>query len=236
MKLVDDLDNIEVKSDGVKIGKLSDFATTDKQAGYFTASFEKEKLKKYSNQTLSFVVNMQVVKPVTTINNTINLDNNFYPKKDKEPVYTHNLKVTKTDAYTDQNLDGAEFVLKNSEGKFLQQKNNQNTWVSDVKAATKFTTVKGTFTIEGLKAGKYELVETKAPTGYVKSEKAIPVTVKDFENGQAVAITSKKVVNTPKGHLPGTGGNGIVYIIAVGAALVVGAGFYFVKRNKHYEA
>ncbi len=41
-----------------------------------------------------------------------------------------------------------------------------------------------------------------------------------------------KLVNTPKGFLPSTGGTGIVLFVALGAVMIALAGTYFVSRRK----
>lgn len=77
-------------------------------------------------------------------------------------VYTFAVNVDKMDKVTNQVLSGAEFVIKNAEGKFLKD----GAWTADTQDdAQKFVTnAQGVITdIKGLDAGTYTLIETKAP-------------------------------------------------------------------------
>ncbi|WP_445669003.1 MSCRAMM family protein [Niallia sp. FSL K6-0212] len=82
------------------------------------------------------------------------------------------VKLTKVDA-DDKNLvlEGAEFELQDTEGKVLQE---------SLK-----TDEDGKILIEGLKPGKYQLVETKAPAYYQLNSEPITFTI---EKGQAKAL------------------------------------------------
>ena len=80
-------------------------------------------------------------------------------------VYTFAVNVDKMDKVTNQVLAGAEFVIKNAEGKFLKD----GAWTAGTQDdAQKFVTDdQGTITgIKGLDAGTYTLIETKAPDSY----------------------------------------------------------------------
>ena len=80
-------------------------------------------------------------------------------------VYTFAVNVDKMDKVTNQVLAGAEFVIKNAEGKFLKD----GAWTADTQDdAQKFVTnAQGVITdIKGLDAGTYTLIETKAPDSY----------------------------------------------------------------------
>ena len=80
-------------------------------------------------------------------------------------VYTFAVNVDKMDKVTNQVLSGAEFVIKNAEGKFLKD----GAWTADTQDdAQKFVTnAQGVITdIKGLDAGTYTLIETKAPDSY----------------------------------------------------------------------
>ena len=80
-------------------------------------------------------------------------------------VYTFAVNVDKMDKVTNQVLAGAEFVIKNAEGKFLKD----GAWTAGTQDdAQKFVTnAQGVITdIKGLDAGTYTLIETKAPDSY----------------------------------------------------------------------
>ena len=102
------------------------------------------------------------------------------------------------------------------------------------------------FTFEELRAGEYELTETKAPEGYVKG-KTVKIIIKedgnvsvsgDSDNDLKVVINAEgnntisfNVVNKPKVPLPATGGSGIWLILLTGGIAVTAAGIYFLRRK-----
>ncbi|GEM_PF-5271425 len=81
-------------------------------------------------------------------------------------VYTYNYKINiekVDDADATKKLEGAKFVLKDSEGKYyhVDETTGAVTFVADQKDATVVTTDEsGTANFAGLKAGQYTLVET----------------------------------------------------------------------------
>ena len=133
---------------------------------------------------------------------------------DKETVYSAKIVIDKYDANVadkSKKLDGAEFVLKNSEGKFYKYDTSANkvVWVDTRKEADVFvTTVNGEAEVRGLKDGTYTLIETKAPAGYNLLSKAIEVVIAG-SNSDATTLTYKVDVGNSTGSLlPGTGGIG----------------------------
>lgn len=68
-------------------------------------------------------------------------------------------------------LKGAEFEILDADGNFVE---GYEKVVSDDK---------GTVTIEGLVPGDYQIVETKAPEGYILDNKPLIFTLKENENG-----------------------------------------------------
>lgn len=114
-------------------------------------------------------------------------------------------------------LGGAEFALyaKDARG------NRVPAALKDVTDGdTTFTTdASGTFTINGLKAGDYELVETKAPLGYLLDAKPVAVTV---VQGEVAGAATMRVSNTqvPAFELPLTGSTGIALFVGAGVLLL----------------
>lgn len=148
---------------------------------------------------------------------------------DKETVYSAKIVIDKYDANVadkSKKLDGAEFVLKNSEGKFYKYDTSANkvVWVDTRKEADVFvTTVNGEAEVRGLKDGTYTLIETKAPAGYNLLSKAIEVVIAG-SNSDATTLTYKVDVGNSTGSLlPGTGGIGTRIFYIAGAALLLGA-------------
>ncbi|KRM32700.1 pilus specific protein [Agrilactobacillus composti DSM 18527 = JCM 14202] len=113
----------------------------------------------------------------------------------------------------DQKLSGAQFVIENPDGKYLQQKAGQNNWVTvadDVKALQKAdltvltSDAAGNFAVKDLEAGTYRLREIKAPDGYQLNEN--PVTF--IADSSSYAGTPQKVVNAKKSLLDLISGGG----------------------------
>ncbi len=85
----------------------------------------------------------------------------------------------------------------------------------------------GTVSLEGLDAGTYYLQETKAPEGYVCSDKVVTIIIPDQ------AGTDNMVnVNFANSQIPHTGGMGTTMFSIVGGALIATAGVIFVISRK----
>lgn len=148
---------------------------------------------------------------------------------DKETVYSAKIVIDKYDANVadkSKKLEGAEFVLKNSEGKFYKYDTSANkvVWVDTQEAADVFVTDRnGVAEVRGLKDGTYTLMETKAPAGYNLLSETIEVVVAG-SNSDATKLTYKVDVGNSTGSLlPGTGGIGTQIFYIAGAALLLGA-------------
>ncbi|MBP3760200.1 MAG: isopeptide-forming domain-containing fimbrial protein [Ruminococcus sp.] len=93
--------------------------------------------------------------------------------EDKVIVFTYEVDINKIDADTKQNLEGAEFTLKNSSDAVIRfTDNGDGTYtVADQTLTDNVTTTiksdaNGLFKLVGLDDGTYTLTETKAPEGY----------------------------------------------------------------------
>ena len=100
----------------------------------------------------------------------------------KKTPKVNTVEISKKDATTSEELPGAHLVVKNSEGKVIDE------WVSTSEVHI----------IKNIKAGTYTLTETIAPEGYVLSESTIEFTVKDDgTTTRVVMYNSKEVPPTP---------------------------------------
>lgn len=146
---------------------------------------------------------------------------------DHEKVYSSKIVIDKYDANdASKKLGDAEFVLKNSEGKFYKYDTSANkvTWVDTQEAADVFTTtIDGKANINGLKDGTYTLIETKAPAGYNLLSETIEVVVAGSDTDTTKLTYKVDVGNSTGSLLPGTGGIGTRIFYIAGAALLLGA-------------
>ena len=138
-------------------------------------------------------------------------------------TYTYQIDVIKKDSKTLGVLAGADFQLKNDEGKFVNVDGSGFFTNWDTTGSTFTSGNDGKFTIIGLDAGTYTLVETKAPAGYIKAE---DTTIQITDANKTV-----DVVNTPGVELPETGGMGTTLFYVAGGVLVLGAFVVLMKKR-----
>ena len=174
---------------------------------------------------------------------------------DQVIVFTYELPGNKVDE-SGQPLDGAEFVLKNSEGKFYfwNEQTKKTEWVdSEDDATVMISDANGDFGAKGLDQGTYYLKEIKAPAGYnlLKDEIEVKITATGAGvNGQiynndgtlkpikidvtqdGASVTTVTVENQSGVELPETGGIGTTIFYIVGALLALGAGVVLVTRRR----
>lgn len=168
----------------------------------------------------------------------INKWNNETPE-DTEEVKTGGYKFVKVDVNNNAKpLAGAEFVVRKSKAQnaeYFVATADGGVWTTDKSKATKYTTgTDGIVDVKGLEYGTYQLQETKAPEGYALPTGEAAYTQFEVTESSHTTTTETlhKIVNTPKGFLPSTGGKGIVLFVALGAVMIVLAGVYFVSRRK----
>lgn len=205
--------------------------------------------------TYSFVVTEDAIMSDKTYNKAY-LEYSNNPKTDdkgttvpsKEYVYSSRIIIDKFDGKTEEKLAGAEFVLKNREGKYyyFDEKTREVKWVSSIEGsdnevgATKVVTkADGAATFEGLKNGQYFLVETKAPEGFnlLTEEVEVNIDGRDAEDkthkvpSDVENITSA-IANYSGAQLPSTGGFGTKLFVIIGSLLAMISGVVLVTNKR----
>lgn len=184
------------------------------------------------------------IKKVKSSDNSLTYDN------DEDAFVAINryvdLTIIKKDSETNKLLSGAEFTL-------TQLQPNAS---SQTIKYTKISDNKGNLKFDNLKAGDYELEETKAPEGYQKLANSIKFTIGADGKISSKDIDSKIIIenenmgtnvsniqisfditNKPKVPLPATGGMGVWLIYGTGAlAIIVAGGYYFLRNKSKGEA
>ncbi|HFI0182586.1 TPA: SpaH/EbpB family LPXTG-anchored major pilin [Streptococcus suis] len=208
------------------------------------------KLAPYANKEISFNYQMKInsldhidTGIVNTAKATFGHDGENGWKKDtkedSETVYTGGYKFVKVDVNNNnKKLEGAEFVVRKStaaNAEYFVATADGGVWTTDKSKATVYTsTGEGIVDVKGLEYGTYQLQETKAPEGYALPTGTAAYTefVVTEDSYITTSTTPNRIVNTPKGFLPSTGGAGIILFVALGAAMVGLAGVYFTSRRK----
>ena len=143
-------------------------------------------------------------------------------------------------------LAGAKFVVKKGDQFAVLdevtagQSYNFERWTADQTEATVITTIEvaAAITVRGLKAGTYTLVETEAPSGYVKgADTEVKINSSYDEHAGMVlnGLTTQPatVINTKGSELPETGGIGTtIFYIAGGLLVLCALALVVVKRRK----
>lgn len=166
----------------------------------FKLVFDLEKLKPYAGKDLSISYAMILTdksKVDLEILNRAELETDFDTISQEKKLKTGGKKFIKVDeAVRDKTLFDAVFVVKNSQGKYLQEKDKGYYW-SNKKEGSDLVKLKsnkdGFFEIKGLRYGDYFLEEIEPPVGYVLSEKAIKFEVS--ENSYAFSEGILQVTN-----------------------------------------
>lgn len=165
-------------------------------------------------------------------------------------VGTYKLPNTKIgDNDNDKKLEGAQFILKNSDNKYaVVDAGTVTGWTDNESNASRITSnAQGDFSVSGLDAGKYILIEKVAPAGYnvgpnveviITAEhdhnnRTDTVTKLEYQQDESDPNTSGVVISNNKGGtLPETGGMGTTMIYGVGTVLVAGAAIAFVTNKR----
>ena len=152
---------VKIPVDNVDIGNLN---ITVKVSA--TGSINKAYMYKSSDPTKQSVFGSALYPETSTVEDqtTLTLD-------------TSKVTITKIDEDTNQPLAGAEFVIKDSEGKEIA------TWTSTTNS----------YVIKNLPNGTYTLQETKAPDGYELNDKIVEFTITDTNRDISIRFKNKKI-------------------------------------------
>ena len=212
----------------------------------------------YNNPTKVTVTYKATLTAVTKATNkaTVSYNDDKKVGDDETEVYNHIVDVDKVDAdNTSTKLPGAQFAIKNSEGKYYKVTETTTgeddsakttyvvTWVDALADATTYwTSTDGTnagttyqqVEFKGLEAGTYKLVEVTAPKGYnLAAEKEFTLNAPTEKLSDTSTLTVSYSVEDKKGTtLPSTGGIGTTIFYIIGAILVIGAGVVLVTRRR----
>ena len=140
---------------------------------------------------------------------------NSETEQDKVKVETFKIDVFKYDQADEKGLAGAEFALYDETA--IDQDGNLIEGATPVLEGI-VSGEDGHVVIDGLDAGKYALVETKAPDNYVKSDTPLMLAI---EAGIEPNVVNVKFANS---KIPHTGGMGTMLFTASGMALLAMAG------------
>ena len=141
---------------------------------------------------------------------------------DKVFVETYAINIFKYDqSNKDTGLEGATFELYQKDGEGSVIETSKVTLTSGPDGIAK---------ADGLDAGTYYLKETKAPEGYVGSDKEVEVVIP--EKAGTDNIANVKFANSP---VPHTGGMGTAMFTVGGAAILAAAGALFVTTRRERD-
>lgn len=168
----------------------------------------------------------------------------------KTPTYPLDIKKF-AKGEDNKKLAGAKFKLYNestdSEDNLIKVSGSNGNYVVDpASSTTEFVSVESiegkgyNLHVNGLAAGTYYLVETKAPEGYNKLTDSIKVTITKAgdtnwtvkKNDTAENDKIIDVENSTGSILPSTGGMGTIAFTVVAALLVLGVAVSFIRDRK----
>ncbi len=161
-------------------------------------------------------------------------------------VKTYDFNIKKVDSQETQ-LTGAEFELRNAAGTAYEffavtggykKVDTKDATTVDATKVTKLAA--GNINIAGLGAGTYNLVETKAPTGFNQLDAPVIITIADdgtitatYKEETLTNVSDLFTIENQAGSvLPSTGGIGTTIFYIIGAILVIGAGVVLVTRRR----
>ena len=230
---------------------LSDTTVTANRNS-FTITFSAQTIKANKGKTITIIytaiLNEKAVVDAadgtdadeTSNDNTvkINYGNNFESKPVTVETDTQKFTFDKVDGTDTSKLPGAIFELRRggtalslievAAGETYRIATAAEIADTSVTKVTSMTTAGKVITVNGVDGDvTYQLVETKAPTGY--NMPANPSTNVTANTDNTLAIT---IENNKGSVLPSTGGMGTTILYIIGAVLVIGAGVFLVTKRR----
>lgn len=162
-----------------------------------------------------------------------------YPTDDSEEsvvtVDTYGIRIFKYDQAKgvdaeDAGLAGAEFKLYDKNA--VDENGDLKPDAQPILDKTFVSGDNGYVRIDGLDEGIYYLVETKAPTDYVKSDTPLKITIAEDVDSET-HLVDVSFANSP---IPHTGGMGTTLFSIVGGVLIAMAGTIFVISRRKRRA
>ena len=264
---------VSIKDSNTQLEKDTDYTLTEPtedKGGELIFSLTKEGINKLANSDETKKIRLEFTTTINKdaimsknipnkadLNYGINPDDPLKKESNAPEVYTGGKRFKKIDSSKDnKELQGAKFVVKNSEGNFLYEEDGNYSWKKpeniDSKSLSEEENIKilesdsdGIFEITGLEykrdeGTEYEIVEIQAPDGYALKKEVTKFDVNDTSYYKDAKIESpetaepQNVDNKPL-TIPQTGGIGSLIFIVVGIALM-GIAIAMKRRNSYEDA
>lgn len=221
-QLSDEADQaLVMRSASLKIrldGKLLKSGYQEKTTAHgFTVDFDCQMLKRFVGKKVTVTYEMTLTAASaeqTSFENRAVLTPGDNPKVETDTsVVTGGKDFVKVDMIkNEQQLKGAEFVVRNKDGDYLQQGTAKTTWVAaenlseqQIKKHQLLRLISGedgSFFVNGLSYGTYQIIEVKAPDGYVLTNEPISFTVDKnslrFGKEAALAVVNRRAAPPSK--------------------------------------
>lgn len=257
--------DIVVKIGDKTLAPDTDYTLTVPGAGGETFTVEIKDFIRYTKGdkivvTYSATVNENALTTdIETNKTTLEYSNNPYDETDTEKtpedkVYVYDFDII-IDKYVDGDakakLAGAQFVLKNADGKYYHYNTETKKveWVDEyTEEDIRITDENGYAAFIGMKEGTYELIEIAAPNGYNKLDTPVSVVIEAEYSDDGTIIMPECSTTVIKGEnnfymeigignaagpeLPGTGGIGNTIFYAVGGLLMLAAVIAWAVKKK----